>query len=89
MEESVKKMFQEKKKKSFVSVREKGTKKKIENAHQLLVEILQMNADLLKKPASEGWGLKKKRVSHIAERTRKSPSYISKLIATPRKTSQT
>jgi hypothetical protein len=79
----------EEKKNRFASVQKKGTQKKKEVGQQLRDAILRINADLLKKPASEGWGVKKKRAIYISERTRKAISYINKIIAVPRKTNQT
>ena len=75
--------------KNFAPIREKATQQKIENARQLHDAINHMNADLLAKPASEGWGSKKKRANFIAEKTGRKFSYINKLLSAPRKTNQT
>lgn len=89
IEEYVNEKIKEEKQKRFVIVREQGTQAKTKNAQQLDKNIATINADLLAKPASEGWGSTKKRVDHIARATGYAPSYISKKIAKPRKTNQT
>jgi hypothetical protein len=77
------------KRKSFALARKLGAKKKKEIGSQSRDDILKINTELLKRPANEGWGSKKKRADHIAKNTGKSFSYISKIIAIPRKTNQT
>lgn len=76
------------KRERFKPVREMGSKQKAENAKEKQANVLQMNDDLLKLPASEGWGSKKKRADHIAQRTSYTHSYVCRLIAKPRKPDQ-
>lgn len=78
----------EEKKKSFVPVQKKGTQKIVEVGCDRRNKVKNMNADLLKKPANEGWKLDV-RAKHIAEKTGYEKSYVRRLIATPRKTNQT
>ncbi|MGB8076963.1 MAG: hypothetical protein WCF09_03700 [Gallionella sp.] len=87
--EGVVEFMREEKKVSFKPVQKMGTQKKVEDAQQRHADIKTMNADLLARPASEGWGSKKKRAEHISKKTGKSFLYISKLLAIPRKTNQT
>lgn len=70
------------------NVRILGTKKRKEQGAETRRQILEMNSDLLKKPRSEGWK-KEARANHIAGKVGRSESYVSKLIATSRKTKQT
>jgi len=73
----------------FKPVREMGLKQKTKNAKEKQAQVLQINADLLNKPVSEGWGLKKKRADHIAKKIPEYKySYICRLIAKPRKPDQ-
>nr|SPS05021.1 protein of unknown function [Candidatus Nitrotoga fabula] len=73
----------------FKPVREMGLMQKTKNAKEKKARVLQMNADLLNRPGSEGWGLKKKRADHIAKRIPEYKySYICRLIAKPRKPDQ-
>ncbi len=76
------------KKNLFAPVRAEGTKKKIKNSLQVRANVLKINSDLLQRPASEGWGSKKKRADYISKKTGNSFSYIAKIIATPRKINQ-
>lgn len=73
----------------FKPVREMGLKQKTENAKEKQAQVLQINDDLLKRSACEGWGSKKKRAAYIAKKIpHYKYSYICRLIAKPRKPDQ-
>jgi len=73
---------------SFSIGRKKGGQARKDAAQPMLDAIAMMNADLLQRPVIEGWASSKKRAHHIAEKVGRKPSYVKRLIATPRKTKQ-
>jgi len=87
-QETLQETLQAEKKERFVPVREKGMRKKIEDASKQHEDVAKINADLLRKPASEGWKLDV-RAKYIANKTGYKESYVRRLIATPRNTNQT
>lgn len=81
--------YQEQQKLDWLSVgRKKGGQARKDAAQPMLDAIAMMNADLLQRPVIEGWASSKKRAHHIAEKVGRKPSYVKRLIATPRKTKQ-
>ncbi len=72
----------------FQPIREKGVEAKKKKAQSVHDAIAKINADLLSKPANEGWKVDV-RAKYIAEKVGRSESYVRKLIATTRKTKQT
>jgi hypothetical protein len=84
--EAEKKRLKEERKKKFIPVREVGNQTRSDKAEYHNID--KINADLLARPASEGWGSKKKRLDFIAEKTGSKPSYINRIIAKPRNTNQ-
>jgi len=80
--------IREDKKKKLSSLQAKDTEARIKKGDDLRAKVNQMNADLLARPSSEGWGSKQKRAKYIAHKIGRKFSYISKLLATPRNTNQ-
>ncbi len=70
------------------TVRKKGVEAIKEKARPVHDAIAKINADLLSKPANEGWKVDV-RAKYIAGKVNRSESYVRRLIATPRKTNQT
>jgi hypothetical protein len=66
--------------------RKKGGQAKKDAARPKREAVEKINAGLLARPVSEGWGSVEKRADYISKRTGYSVSYVKALIAKPRKT---